>query len=34
MAELSARLFASAEAQEGIHPILEKRPPAWRVPAE
>jgi len=34
MAELSARLFASAEAQEGIHAFLEKRPPAWRVPAE
>ena len=32
MAELSARLFASAEAQEGIHAFLEKRPPAWRVP--
>jgi enoyl-CoA hydratase/carnithine racemase len=31
MAELSARLFASAEAQEGIHAFLEKRPPAWRV---
>lgn len=30
MAELSARLFASAEAQEGIHAFLEKRPPAWR----
>ena len=31
LAELSARLFASAEAQEGIHAFLEKRPPAWRV---
>lgn len=27
---LSARLFASAEAQEGIHAFLERRPPAWR----
>jgi enoyl-CoA hydratase len=34
MAELSARLFASAEAQEGIHAFLEKRPAAWRIPAE
>jgi enoyl-CoA hydratase len=34
MAELSARLFASAEAQEGIHAFLEKRPPAWRVCAD
>ena len=33
MADLSARLFASAEAQEGIHAFLEKRPPAWRAPA-
>lgn len=33
MAELSARLFASAEAQEGIHAFLEKRPPAWRIEA-
>jgi len=32
MTELSARLFGSAEAQEGIHAFLEKRPPAWRVP--
>ena len=31
MAELSARLFASPEAQEGIHAFLEKRPPAWRL---
>ncbi len=30
MAELSARLFASDEAQEGIHAFLERRPPAWR----
>jgi enoyl-CoA hydratase len=30
MAALSARLFASAEAQEGIHAFLERRPPAWR----
>jgi enoyl-CoA hydratase len=34
MAELSARLFASAEAQEGIHAFLEKRPPAWRASAD
>jgi len=34
MAELSARLFASPEAQEGIHAFLEKRPPSWRVRAE
>ncbi|HEY2576461.1 MAG TPA: enoyl-CoA hydratase family protein [Streptosporangiaceae bacterium] len=27
---LSARLFASEEAQEGIHAFLERRPPAWR----
>jgi len=30
MAALSARLFGSEEAQEGIHAFLEKRPPAWR----
>jgi enoyl-CoA hydratase len=30
MVELSARLFASAEAQEGIHAFLDKRSPAWR----
>jgi enoyl-CoA hydratase len=30
LAALSARLFASAEAQEGIHAFLERRPPAWR----
>ena len=30
MAALSARLFASEEAQEGIHAFLERRPPAWR----
>ncbi|HUY47724.1 MAG TPA: enoyl-CoA hydratase family protein [Streptosporangiaceae bacterium] len=29
MAELSARLFATEEAQEGIHAFLERRPPAW-----
>jgi enoyl-CoA hydratase/carnithine racemase len=27
---LSARLFASEEAQEGIHAFLERRPPSWR----
>jgi enoyl-CoA hydratase len=30
MAALSARLFASPEAQEGIRAFLEKREPAWR----
>jgi enoyl-CoA hydratase len=30
MAALSARLFASEEAQEGIHAFLERRPPTWR----
>ena len=29
LAALSARLFASAEAQEGIHAFLERRPPTW-----
>jgi enoyl-CoA hydratase len=32
MAALSARLFASDEAQEGIHAFLERRDPAWRRP--
>ena len=31
MAELSAALFASEEAQEGIRAFLEKRAPAWRA---
>jgi enoyl-CoA hydratase len=31
MVALSARLFASEEAQEGIHAFLERRSPAWRV---
>lgn len=31
LAALSARLFASEEAQEGIHAFLERRPPAWRA---
>ena len=30
LAALSARLFASDEAQEGIHAFLERREPAWR----
>jgi enoyl-CoA hydratase len=30
MAALSARLFASDEAQEGIHAFLERREPSWR----
>jgi enoyl-CoA hydratase len=33
MAALSAKLFASPEAQEGIHAFLERRPPAWRSSA-
>jgi enoyl-CoA hydratase len=31
LAALSARLFASEEAQESIHAFLERRPPAWRA---
>ena len=31
MAALSARLFGSEEAQEGIRAFLEKRPPAWQA---
>jgi enoyl-CoA hydratase len=31
MAGLSARLFASDEAQEGIHAFLERRVPAWQA---
>jgi enoyl-CoA hydratase len=30
LAALSARLFASDEAQEGIHAFLERRLPSWR----
>ena len=30
MVALSARLFASDEAQESIHAFLERRPPSWR----
>lgn len=30
MTALSARLFASEEAQEGIRAFLERRPPAWQ----
>jgi enoyl-CoA hydratase len=30
LAALSARLFASEEAQEGIHAFLERRSPSWR----
>ena len=29
LAHLSARLFASEEAREGITAFLEKRPPSW-----
>lgn len=29
LAFLSARLFASEEAREGITAFLEKRPPSW-----
>ena len=32
LAFLSARLFASEEAQEGIAAFMEKRPPRWAVP--
>ena len=32
MAALSARLFGSEEAQEGIRAFLDKRAPAWRRP--
>ena len=31
MMALSARLFGSEEAQEGIRAFLERRPPAWRA---
>jgi enoyl-CoA hydratase len=31
MVDLSARLFASPEAQEGIHAFLDKRLPSWRT---
>jgi enoyl-CoA hydratase len=31
---LSARLFSSAEAQEGMRAFLERRPPAWARPGE
>jgi enoyl-CoA hydratase len=29
MTTLSAKLFASAEAHEGIRAFLERRPPRW-----
>ena len=32
LAALSARLFASPEAQEGITAFLERRPPSWTLP--
>jgi methylglutaconyl-CoA hydratase len=32
-AELSAHLFSSDDAREGITAFLEKRPPAWDRPA-
>ncbi len=32
MVSLSARLFGSAEAQEGMLAFLERRPPAWAKP--
>jgi len=34
MARLSAQLFASAEAAEGMEAYLERRPPHWSPPAE
>jgi enoyl-CoA hydratase len=33
MVDLSARLFASADGQEGVRSFLERRPPAWAIPA-
>jgi enoyl-CoA hydratase len=30
---LSARLFASAEAREGMLAFIERRPPAWAAPS-
>ena len=33
LAELSARLFGSAEAAEGMAAFLEKRPPSWAAGA-
>jgi enoyl-CoA hydratase len=33
LAELSARLFGSAEAAEGMAAFLAKRPPAWAMPS-
>lgn len=32
MVALSARLFGSAEAQEGMRAFLERRPPSWAAP--
>ncbi|MGA8426288.1 MAG: enoyl-CoA hydratase-related protein, partial [Candidatus Dormiibacterota bacterium] len=34
MAGISARLFASAEAAEGMDAFLERRPPDWSPPAD
>jgi enoyl-CoA hydratase len=34
LAALSARLFGSAEAREGIAALLERREPSWAAPAE
>jgi enoyl-CoA hydratase len=32
MSQLSARLFASAQAREGMQAFLERRPPSWATP--
>jgi len=34
LAETSARLFASAEAREGVTAFMERRPPAWATPPD
>jgi hypothetical protein len=34
MANLSAQLFASTEAAEGMDAYLERRPPPWSPPAD
>jgi enoyl-CoA hydratase len=34
MVELSARLFGSEEAREGMTSFLRRRPPRWAVPQD